>query len=326
VPPLGISARWIEKRKPYWDRLEALLRTCGRGGVAALAHADLRELALLYRQTASDLSVAREDPTSAALARYLNDLLGRAHNLIYSGAPRRAGGIRDFYLRVFPAVFRETLPYTLAAAGIFAATAIAGVILTLSNPGFERLLLPPEMMDTIERREMWTHSVLAVKPLASSAIMTNNLSVALVMFASGIMAGLGTLYLLAFNGLLIGVIGAVCDRAGMAVSLWSFVAPHGVLELPAIFIAGGAGLLLGRGLVAPGALSRRDALADCASRAIRLLLGVIPLLVVAGVIEAFVSPSDIPVPAKFLVAAALFILMCAYFALPARRLTPDSAP
>ncbi len=287
----------------------------------------------MYRQTAADLSVARDDPTSAALAQYLNDLLGRAHNLIYSGAPRRAGGIRHFYLRVFPAVFRETLPYTLAATGVFAAAAIAGAILTASNPGFERLLLSPAMMDTIERREMWTHSIVAVKPLASSAIMTNNLSVALVTFASGIAAGLGTIYLLAFNGLMIGVIGTVCARADMSTSLWSFVAPHGVLELPAIFIAGGAGLLLGRGLVAPGLRPRREALVLGASRAIRLLLGVVPLLVIAGVIEAFVSPTDIPVPAKFLVAGALFVLMCAYFALPstsrsasAQPVTPDSVP
>ena len=303
-----------------------MLRACGRRSVAALTHAELRELALLYRQTASDLSVAREDPTSVPLAQYLNDLLGRAHNLIYSGDKRRAGGIRHFYLRVFPAVFRETLPYTAAALAIFLATGVAGAILTLSNPGFERLLLPATMMDTIERREMWTHSILAVKPLASSAIMTNNLSVALVMFASGIAAGVGTLYMLAFNGLLIGVIGTVCARAGMAVPLWSFVAPHGVLELPAIFIAGGAGLLLGRGLVAPGPLSRREALADCASRAVRLLLGVIPLLVIAGVTEAFVSPSDLPVPAKFLIAASQFVLMSAYLALPAAPVTPDSAP
>jgi uncharacterized membrane protein SpoIIM required for sporulation len=98
------------------------------------------------------------------------------------------------------------------------------------------------MMETIERREMWTHSIVTIKPVASSGIMTNNLSVAFAMFAMGITAGLGTIWMMVVNGLMIGVIGAATWRAGMALQLWSFVAPHGVLELPAIFIAGGAGL------------------------------------------------------------------------------------
>ena len=88
--------------------------------------------------------------------------------------------------------------------------------------------------------------------------------------------------MMAFNGFLMSAIGAACHRAGMDLSLWSFVAPHGALELPAIFIAGGAGLLLGRGLLFPGWLSRRESLAAAASTAMRLVLGVIPLLVIAG--------------------------------------------
>jgi uncharacterized membrane protein SpoIIM required for sporulation len=107
------------------------------------------------------------------------------------------------------------------------------------------------MIETIEQRQMWTDSIVTIKPLASSGIMTNNLSVAFSMFALGITGGLGTIWMLAVNGLLLGVIGAATARAGMALQLWSFVAPHGVLELPAIFIAGGAGLEIARGLLFP---------------------------------------------------------------------------
>src|SRR5258708_34248414 len=102
---------------------------------------------------------------------------------------------------------------------------------------------------------MWTHSIVSIKPQASSAIMTNNLSVSFMAFASGITAGIGTLYLLFFNGIMIGVIGTACANYGMSVPLWSFVSPHGVLELPAIFIAGGAGLRLARPLLFSGELS-----------------------------------------------------------------------
>jgi uncharacterized membrane protein SpoIIM required for sporulation len=168
------------------------------------------------------------------------------------------------------------------------------------------------MAETIQRREMWTHSVVAIKPLASSSIMTNNLSVSFTTFAAGITAGLGTIYMIVFNGLLIGVIGTACAQARMSLQLWSFVAPHGVLELPAIFIAAGAGLRLATGLLFPGVLPRMQSLAIAGREGVRLLLGAIPMLFVAGIIEAFVSPTELAVKLKFLLAAALFTLLCLY--------------
>jgi len=280
--------------------------------VSALGHDELRELALLYRQTASDLSAARENPANAQLAAYLNQLLGRAHNLVYTARPARRRSLVAFYTRSFPRIFRATWPYTAAAATLFALGALAGWLLSLGDPAFERFVLGGRMMDTIDRREMWTHSIVAIKPLASSAIMTNNLSVAFAAFAAGVLAGVGTIYMLFFNGLLMGVIGTACYRAGMSVPLWSFVAAHGVLELPAIFIAGGAGLLLARGIVAPGPLSRRDALAESGAASVRLVLGVFPLLVIAGLIEGFVSPTSLEPAMKFLIGGSLFVLLALY--------------
>jgi uncharacterized membrane protein SpoIIM required for sporulation len=317
MPPRAISARWIEKRKRHWSRLEALVTACGRRSVSALTHDEVRELALLYRQTAADLSTAREDPASGSLARYLNNLLGRAHNLVYSGAarPRPAGAVR-FYVHEFPRVFQETLPYTLTALALFAAGGAAAMAIAAADPGFERFVLSGRMMDTIERREMWTHSIVAVKPYASSAIMTNNIAVALAACATGMFAGLGPVYMMLFNGLLIGVIGTACARAGMSGQLWSFVAPHGSLELPAIFIAGGAGLILARGILFPGTLPRRDAIAEAGATSIRLLLGVLPMLVIAGVIEGFVSPTAVLPAVKFVIGAALFVLLVLYLFVP----------
>jgi uncharacterized membrane protein SpoIIM required for sporulation len=306
-----ISIRWLEKRKPYWARLEALVQKSGRS-VVSLSHSELQELGLLYRQSASDLAAVREDASNKPLAVYLNQLLGRAHNLIYYGHKTKASALLRFYGETYPRVFRETLPQTLLALGVFAVTGLAAWMITLHDPGFAHRLLGPQMMETIERREMWTQSVVTVKPLASSGIMTNNLSVAFSTFALGITAGLGTIWMMIVNGLLIGVIGAATWKAGMALQLWSFVAPHGVLELPAIFIAGGAGLEIARGLLFPGLLPRRRSLAEAGGRAARLLLGTIPMLVVAGVIEGFFSPSNAPVWEKFTVAAALFAALLSY--------------
>lgn len=307
-----ISVSWLKKRQPYWARLEAMLAQTRKHGLHALGRSELRELGLLYRQTATDLAAVRGDATSAQQARYLNQLLGRAHNTIYSGQRKSAAGVFNFYRYDYPLIFRRLLPYTATATAIFVVGAIAGALLTLANPDFMRELLGPGMIATIEKHEMWTHSVVSMKPQASSFIMTNNLSVSFITFAAGITGGIGTIYLLFFNGVMMGVISAACELNQMSIPLWSFVAPHGVLELPAIFIAGGAGLRLAQALLFPGTLSRRDSLAAGGADAVRLLVGVIPMLMVAGAIEGFFSPSSVPALMKFLAAAALFAILVIY--------------
>jgi uncharacterized membrane protein SpoIIM required for sporulation len=302
-----VSVRWREKRRPYWERLEQLVHRAGRS-LSVLDNRELQELGLRYRQTASDLSVVLEDKSSVQLAAYLNQLLGRSHNLLYMGRSPKASGIWTFYSQTYPRLFRETWRPTLLATVVFAAGAIAGWVVTIHDPGFAHRILGPEMMDTIARREMWTHSVVAMKPVAASGITTNNLTVSFTIFALGITA-IGTLWMLVFNGVLLGVVGAATWHAGMALALWSFVAPHGVLELPAIFIAGGGGLEIARGLFFPGTLPRRESLALAGGRAARLLLGSIPMLLVAGASEGFFSATNSPLIMKFSLAAVLFALL-----------------
>jgi len=298
-----VSIQWIEKRRAHWERLEKLTGRAAHG-LSALNHSELQELGLLYRQTASDLAAALEDAAGGHLAVYLNQLLGRSHNILYTGRRRSASGILAFYSETYPRVFRENLPQTLLAVAIFAFAMVAGWAVTIHDPGFAHRLLGPEMMETIDRREMWTHSMLTVQPLAASSITTNNLTVAFTTYALGITV-VGTIWMMLLNGLLMGVVGAATWHAGMAGLLWSFVAPHGVLELPAIFIAGGAGLEIARGLLFPGLLPRRDALAQAGGRASKLVLGSIPLLLFAGSIEAFFSPTAVPVALKYTLAAVL---------------------
>jgi uncharacterized membrane protein SpoIIM required for sporulation len=165
------------------------------------------------------------------------------------------------------------------------------------------------MVETIRHHQMWTQSIVGMKPQESSRIMTNNLTVTFLTFAAGITAGLGTMWLIFFNGLLMGVIATACQQAHMSRDLWSFVCPHGSLELPAIFIAGGAGLRLASGVLFPGLYRRRDSIALAGREAVRLVAGIIPMLVIAGAIEGFFSPSGAPAGLKFAVGAALFALL-----------------
>ncbi len=313
------SARWLNKRRPYWERLTELIERSGRSGVRTLSHKELQELGLLYRQAASDLAAVREDPMEQGLARNLNQLLARAHNLLYAGRKHSASGIIQFYRYDFPRMFRVTFKYTFAAFLLFLFSGLAGAFLSLHDIAFEKYVVPPSMIETIDQHKMWTESIVSIKPLASSQIMTNNIMVCAFAYASGIFAGIGTIYSLIFNGLLIGVIGVACFEGNMSNMLWSFVAPHGVLELPAIFISGGAGLLLAKGFLFPGLLTRRESIYRAGGQSARLMLGVIPILIVAGTIEGFLSPTRLPPALKYSFAAALFTLFVVYLTQAGRK-------
>ena len=311
-----LSNQWLAKRRPYWDRLSWLLNRAASGGVRQLSRAELRETALLYRQAASDLSTLRQDSTARAYAELVNQLLARAHHIIYSS--RRKGFRKIFYfLRDgYPAIVQRQFRYVLLSLVIMLAGAALGTVLTLARPEFMRHMLGPAMVDTIERHEMWTHSLVAVAPAASSAIMTNNITVCFVSFAGGIVFGLGAIFSMFNNGMLLGVVGVACAQHGMSLDLWSFVAPHGSLELPSIALAGAAGLRLGRGVVFPGLYRWRDSVALAGVEATRMVAGTIPLLIIAGSLEGFFSPSNASPWLKFTVGGTLFLLLLVWLFRP----------
>lgn len=301
-----ISNKWIDVRREGWSRLEAAAQQAETHGLKSLDAGELREFGLLYRQAAADLSAVRTDAGSRTLEEYLNGLVARAHNFIYSGKQMGWRSVGRFMAWQYPRIFRRLLPYTAAATGLCLAGALLGVIVTLVRPEFMHAMLGQKMIDTIEQHRMWTDSIVGLEPQAASGIMTNNIGVCFATFAGGLTAGIWTVLLMFGNGFQIGVIAVACAQHGMSLSLWSFVAAHGALELPSIFISGGAGLRLAAGILFPGYLRRRDALARAGSEAVRLLAGVVPLLVIAGTIEGFLSPSKAPVGVKFGLSAVLF--------------------
>ncbi|MGB7547770.1 MAG: stage II sporulation protein M [Terracidiphilus sp.] len=304
-----LSNQWIGKRRPHWDRLAALLAQSDQSGLGQLSRAELQEIALLYRQVAADLSVLRQDRTARTYAEHVNQLLARAHHIIYSGRKTSLLSLFRFLRDEYPAIFQRQLPYVLASLLISLAWGLLGAALTTARPDFMRHFVGPAMIATMERHEMWTKSVVTMAPMASSTIMTNNLTVSFVTFAGGIVFGLGTFFYLFVNGMMLGVIGAACHEYGMSVALWSFVAPHGALELPSILIAGGAGFRLGHAMLFPGHLRWKDSVARGGIEATRLVSGIIPLLVIAGILEGFFSPSNAPVWLKFTVGGLLFTLL-----------------
>jgi uncharacterized membrane protein SpoIIM required for sporulation len=317
-----LSNQWIAKRRPHWDRLAFLLTRSDQHGVGSLSRSELQEMALLYRQVAGDLSVLRRDETARTYTDQVNMLLARAHHIIYSRKKTSWATLYRFLKDEYPVIVRKQSSYVLASLLVSVAWGILGAALTSARPEFMRHYVGPAMISTMEQHKMWTESIVSVAPQETSHIMTNNLSVSFLTFAGGIIFGLGTFLLLFNNGMMLGVIAAACHQYGMSIALWSFVVPHGSLELPAIIIAGGAGFRIGRAMLFPEGYRWKESVARGGIEASQLVSGVIPMLVIAGCLEGFFSPSHAPVWLKFTVGGLLFASLLTWLFRPVKVSTP----
>jgi uncharacterized membrane protein SpoIIM required for sporulation len=307
--------RWIARREINWQRLDNLLQKVEKKGLKSLRALEIRELASLYRSVAADLARARTQKIGNTLIQSLQSLTTRAYTQIYQGSRRQEWqAVGKFYKWGLPAVIQQTLPYIAAATGLFLLGALVAWWYAWQDPSFMSLIVPERLISQVrDERKLWMGSIVGIEPLASSSIMVNNLSVSFGAVAGGMTAGLYTIYLMIFNGLLIGAIATLVGQNYLAYPFWAFVFPHGSLELPAIFFAGGAGLLLAKAIVFPGKYGRRDALKFYGSQAVQLVFGIVPLLIIAGIIEGFFSPNPIiPDPFKYLAGMGLFVLLVMY--------------
>jgi uncharacterized membrane protein SpoIIM required for sporulation len=307
--------RWIARREPNWKRLDALLKQVEKRGLKSLPAAEIKELASLYRSVSADLARARTHQVGVALVQDLQALTSRGYTQIYQGSRRQEWeAALDFYRWGFPALVQETWVYIALSTACFLAGALVAWWFAWQDPTFLSLLVPSELITKVrDKGELWMGSIVGIEPLASTQIMTNNLSVSFGAIAGGITAGLYTLFLLVFNGLSIGAVATLVGQNNLAYPFWAFVFPHGSLELPAIFLAGGAGLLIARGLLFPGKYRRADALRLYGTKAAQLTYGIVPMLIIAGIIEGFFSPSPvIPSSLKYLAGIGIFTLLLMY--------------
>ncbi|HEX8242469.1 MAG TPA: stage II sporulation protein M, partial [Longimicrobium sp.] len=316
----------FRRQRPSWDEYGRMLEEARRRGLAAMGEARVSRFAAMYREVAADLARARTYGGSPELLFTLERSVGAGHNLLYRPPARGWSGFRRWITGGFPALVRRRWRPIAVASALFYVPALITFAAVRQEPGRGRDLLPPQMMaraEEAEQRQARGEGYVEAEDFGghtvmSSEIMSNNVQVTFLAFAGGALLGLGTVLVLIYNGVSLGAVAAVFANFGANLHLWSFVLPHGIIELTAICIAGGAGLWLGSAVLLPGRTTRREALVVRGREAVSLIGGTAVMLVVAGTIEGFISPSHLPREVK-LALAALFAVMLVFYLLFAGR-------
>jgi uncharacterized membrane protein SpoIIM required for sporulation len=306
-------SHFTASRQPVWAELERLLARSEGNGLRTFDAEQIESFARAYRRVVADLAVAQRDFPDDQLTLWLNGLAARAHLRLYRAPAPTWRRLGTFFWTDFACRFRAARPYLLVSALLLFGPALVAYLAALLDPTLRDALVPMQLRRVMEAGRTWTDIEPAVRPGMATLIFTNNIQVAFLAFAGGVLFGLGTAYVLISNGLALGSVLGAAQFYGVAPLLWSFISPHGYLELTCIVIAGAAGLMLGEALLRPGLLLRREALARASRRAVELAVGAAPVLVVAGLMEGFISPSELPVGVKLaigpLAGLALYALL-----------------
>ncbi|MBI5543826.1 MAG: stage II sporulation protein M [Deltaproteobacteria bacterium] len=312
---------FIDRGRPRWQRLSKLLDRIEREGLKSLTIEEAREFGRLYRAASSDLLWARGRSASAELVESLNDLVARGYAQTYPGQRPRLREVSVFYRSGFPRLVRAEWKAVVAAYALFLGGGLFGYVAMQLDPASAIFLVPgdhqsldPDKRVSQEAQGSEGHSANEQTAFASF-LFTHNIQVAFLAFALGLTLGIGTAILLFVNGIFLGALAVAYESKGHTAWFWAWILPHGVPEISAICLAGAAGLILGRAMVAPGSRSRADALRFEARLAVRLVLGTLPIFVVAGIIEGTISQihePHLPSVVKLAFAGTMAVLLALY--------------
>lgn len=300
-----------------WDELEGYLNQLRSGGKQS-STLDGEYITTLYRRACEQLALARARSYPAYIVDHLNELTADAHQLIYQRREFGWSRLRELIAYDFPRAVRAHSVYVWVSTAVFTVPLLVLGLLVYFTPELILSLVDPAMAAQFEHMYSQAESIGARRDAGSDWTMfgfyiRNNISIGFQCFASGLFAGLGSLFFLAFNGAHIGAIAGFLTERGLASTFYSFVVTHGAFELTAIVLSGAAGLRIGHALIAPGRRTRRNALIVAARESIVIVYGFTGMLLIAAAIEAFWSSARwIPLPLKYSVAAACWIVVLGY--------------
>ncbi|MCL1982521.1 MAG: stage II sporulation protein M [Clostridiales bacterium] len=303
-----LETEFIKRNSTVWEDLENSLKN------KANSFKNIEHLTSLYRIASGHLNYARYHYPGSRLCGYLEDLAARAHVAMYAHAKPR--GSSRFFSRVLPLSLRNNARAICISAAVFLCAALVSYAVSTISPQYLDAFLPeglkgisPDQLKT-EEADLAGQSGSAV---LSNYIMVNNIFVAIRAFGFGITCGVGTIYILAMNGFMLGALASLVAGYGKSLFFWSLILPHGIWELTAIFIAGGAGLRIGYSLIRPGAYRRKDALVLAARSVLGLMGMVVVMLAVAALIEGFYTPLPIRAEIKLVFAFLTILPLVLYF-------------
>ncbi len=314
-------SRFVDERKNNWQRLEDLLSILDVSSLRGLSRAEVREFGELYRRCAADLAIARAETRDPKLINYLNSLVIRAHGKIYRADTNGAQVIRQFLTKDFPQTFRKNANYMWIAFGVFAIFAVFGFIATWYDTDFVNFVGLAGVPEAARTNTKWWLSLNEANQIGAGFIMSNNIMVTFRAFAMGVLFGVGALYDIAFFGAHVGSVFGACYKINppFGNALAGFVVGHGVIEISTVFFCGGAGMMIGYALVNPGNLTRTQALKKKGMEAAKIVIGSACFLVIAGIIEGFLSPADLPTWVKIGTGVSTGIAMYSYLFLVGRE-------
>jgi uncharacterized membrane protein SpoIIM required for sporulation len=306
-----------EEKLDQWMRFYRSVQTLLRAGPRALRRLSGAELARLiddYQGLTADLARARSFGAARQTVDQLNRIAVAGHNLLYGQIRLREGGAATHWFGRFARSVRAHAWAVALSAIMFFGPAVVSFVAVQVYPHLGYDLLDDGFLDFDPASAENLHSIPSLaRPVVSSLIISNNIQVTLLAFGFGLTAGIGTSLLLIFNGIHLGSVAGWMTLHGKQRALWGWIMPHGGTELLAICLAGGAGYLLASAIIAPGQVRRSTALKNVGTDALMIELGCMVMLVVAGLIEGFVSPSGIDYPSRIAVLVLSLALWAVYF-------------
>jgi len=308
---------FVAAHRGEWARLEELVRRAGRP--ARLADAEVAEVVALYQRAATHLSIVQTRSPDPQLVGRLSRLVAQSRSVVAGSHAPAWRQVLTFFTATFPAVVYRTRGWWIGAAAASLLVALGLGLWIDTHPGVQRSLLPPEEVRQLVNsrfadyyREHPAHDFAA-------QVWTNNVWVSAQVLVGGLALGTFTIYALFVNAANLGVAGGYMVAAGRTSEFFGLITPHGLLELTAVFIAAGAGLRLGWTIVDPGPRPRPQALAEEGRSSVTIALGLVVVLAVSGVIEAFVTPSSLPTWARVGIGVAVEVAFLSYVLVLGRR-------
>ena len=281
---------WLAERAAHWERLAAAVRTLE--GDRRAPPETLLYAVRAYPEAAGDLATLRRAAPASTAARSLETLYAKLHDNLSAPPSNLKEDLARLFRQEVPAIVRELRARILAIALGFLLAAVAGWQLVATHPDLARLFASEQMLASAERGELWTEGLLNVLPssVLAAQIFANNIAVTIAAFCLGTFYGLGTLYIVLLNGLMVGSLFSFAAQHGLHGRLLEFIAAHGFVELSVIFVVAAAGFAVGEAIARPGHRTRTAAFGRAVSRGGKLLLPCALLLVGAGLLEGYVSP------------------------------------